>query len=925
MEKSYNLFMLMFNLSQLHSKERVIKLFLEKVNQLFQPVEFIFSENPLGNRPDVITIKTTETVYGYLETDLSPKLTREDKSLLTNAIQMLAMILENLALNRKLKEERDAFECVANQRMNELTKTIVHLEKARKESGNLINDLSAEIQKRVAVEKSLRESEEKFRKLTENTTDVLWTADLKLKTTYVSPSIANLTGETVEEHLAKNTADRYTAEDFRKITEILSKEMARDDEPGVDKNRTHVVELQHLKADGKTRIWVAMHASFLRNEKGNIAGIQGVTRNIEKQKKLEAKLRQSEARYKSIISLSNTGAWEYDRVKDTLWCSPEYFKILGHNPSDFPGNLSQNWSDFLHPDDKEVALQIFSHYLEKGTEEMYENHFRMRHKNGQWRWIWSRGQTLRDKNNQLTNITVGTHIDITERKLYEENIKKSEEKYRLIFERSPLGILYFDTNGVITDCNQNFVSIIGSSRQALLGLPMLKLPDQNIVKAVSKALSGKPTSYEGIYKSVTANKTTPIRLLFAPATNAAGKAEGGVGLVEDRTLHIQSEEFKKQAEIARESVRFKQNFLANMSHEIRTPLTGVLGMIEILEQTELTAKQTEYISVLKSSGESLREIINQVLDFSKIEAGKVKLKYSTFEFSSVVKNTHRLFCAICKKDVTFSVEQDPEIPPLIRADKSRITQVIHNLISNAVKFTEKGTIRLKANLVNKSLPEDEITIRIEISDTGIGIPKAKLRNLFMPFSQIDEKDTRLHEGTGLGLSIAKELVSLHGGNMGVTSTYRKGSTFWFTFRAKKVEEHPYKQTMKPPSFSLPQKKLRILLAEDKVVNQKVITLMLTSMGHEITIARNGKECLEIFEPDLFDMILMDIQMPIMDGITATKKLKKKYKLLPPIIGLSANAFEGDKEKYIALGMDGYMTKPVKREDFTLLLGELFKS
>lgn len=909
----------MFNLSQLQSKERVIKLFLEKINKIFHPAEFLYSEHPASARTQEITIKTTETVYGYLETEQLSFLSREEKSLLAQTIQMLAMILENLALNKKLKEERDAFENVANQRLEELTKTIVHLEKARKESVNLINDLSAEIKKRIAIEKSLRESEEKFRNLTENTTDVVWTADLNLTTTYISPAITNITGETVEEHMSRKAVERYPAEDFRKITSELAKEIARDNHPGVDKNRTRVIELQHLKADGKSRVWVAMHASFLRDADGKISGLQGVTRNIEKQKRLEAELRRSEARYKSIISLSNTGAWEYDRVKDILWCSPEYFKILGHNPSNFPSNLSQSWSEFLHPDDKEKALHIFSHYLEKGTEEMYENHFRMRHKNGQWIWIWSRGQTLRDKNNQLTDITVGTHIDITERKLYEETIKKSEEKYRLIFERSPLGVLYFDINGVITDCNQQFVSIIGSSKEVLLDLPMLKLPDQNIVKAVSKALLGKPTSYEGTYKSTTADKTTPIRLLFAPVINSAGKVEGGIGLVEDRTLHIQSEELKKQAEIARESVKFKQNFLANMSHEIRTPLTGVLGMIEILEQTELSEKQLEYISVLKNSGESLREIINQVLDFSKIEAGKVQLKYSTFEFSSVLNNAHHLFRNICQKDVNFNIRQSPGIPPLIKADKNRITQVIHNLISNAVKFTEQGTISLHASLQEHIASKNEIIIRIEISDTGIGIPKAKLKKLFTPFSQIDEKDTRLHEGTGLGLSIAKELVAMHGGKIGVESSYRKGSTFWFTFVAKTAKTQTPKKTLKVPVISTPKEKLRILLAEDKIVNQKVISLMLKSMGHDVIIAQNGKECIEIFQPGLFDLILMDIQMPVMDGITATKKLKKKYKSPPPIIGLSANAFEGDKEKYIALGMDGYMTKPVKKTDFNNLI------
>ena len=383
---------------------------------------------------------------------------------------------------------------------------------------------------------------------------------------------------------------------------------------------------------------------------------------------------------------------------------------------------------------------------------------------------------------------------------------------------------------------------------------------------------------------------------------------------------LEKEHLEKKVEIAQKTLQFKQNFLANMSHEIRTPLTGIIGMVDLLEQTQVSPDQKEYIEILKSSGQSLREIINQVLDFSKIEAGKLTLNPSVFQFSTLIENAHKLFGATCKKKISFEINTYTSIPDFIEADYSRLSQVLNNLVSNAVKFTPEGKITLSAKLLSQDPASQQLSIRVEVKDTGVGIPKYKQKVLFTPFSQIEEKDNRTYEGTGLGLSICKELVRLHGGEMGFVSKYRKGSMFWFTFKANKAEppvKTPHESKEETPAES---DSLNILLCEDKKVNQKVISLMLQTMGHNVSLASNGKDALKIFKPGLFDLILMDIQMPVMDGITATQKLREKYKTqLPPIIGLSANAFEGDREKYISQGMDEYLTKPIKGDDFKLMI------
>lgn len=396
------------------------------------------------------------------------------------------------------------------------------------------------------------------------------------------------------------------------------------------------------------------------------------------------------------------------------------------------------------------------------------------------------------------------------------------------------------------------------------------------------------------------------------------------GTHQDIDYKKQKEILEKEVEIAKQSAIFKQNFLANMSHEIRTPLTGLMGMIEMLSTTRLNETQKDYFLTLKNSAENLREIINQVLDFSKIEAGKIKLKTKAFSFVNLLHSSRMLFSHICQKNIKLNIHSDPDLPEFIIGDEIRITQVLNNLILNAVKHTKQGNISIHAfpYWINKAL--NQICIRIEVTDTGTGIKPEMRDKLFTPFIQIDENDTRPIDGSGLGLTICKELVKLHGGEIDFESSYGKGSKFWFTIVCELISEKDKKDVVLSTQLKSRKQrlsKLKILLAEDKHVNRKVIRLMLESLGHEVILANNGQEALEIYKPNAFDVILMDIQMPVMNGLIATRELKKTYENLPPVIGLSANAFEGDREKYMKQGMDDYITKPVKISELKQVLGK----
>ena len=379
---------------------------------------------------------------------------------------------------------------------------------------------------------------------------------------------------------------------------------------------------------------------------------------------------------------------------------------------------------------------------------------------------------------------------------------------------------------------------------------------------------------------------------------------------------------EQEVSIARKSAEFKQNFLANMSHEIRTPLTGILGMASMLSRLPLDDNARDYVDALNQAGENLRETINMILDISKIEAGKLQLKETDFLFADLFDHAMKLFAPLTTSDVTLHSRIDARIPVSVRSDQSRISQVIKNLLSNAVKFTRTGRIDIIADLVNDQLLPDDtaqgvIMIRVKVCDTGPGISPEDQQKLFTPFFQTGKMAHNNQEGTGLGLAICKELTTLLGGRIGLESTPGVGSCFWFTFKAKPVDgTQKVSQSTPLQSHGV---SLNILLVEDKVVTQKVISLMLQAMGHTVTIVNNGKEALHKFSPQAYDLILMDIQMPVMDGVTATRILREQFDHLPPIIGLSANAFEGDREKYMQQGLDDYLIKPLREKEFLEIL------
>jgi len=385
-------------------------------------------------------------------------------------------------------------------------------------------------------------------------------------------------------------------------------------------------------------------------------------------------------------------------------------------------------------------------------------------------------------------------------------------------------------------------------------------------------------------------------------------------------------ELKNAKEAAEAASKTKSEFLANMSHEIRTPMNGILGTLQLLQGTSLTDSQDEYVSIAYSSGEALLSLLNDILDFSKIEAGKLELEYIPFNLVSLVRElTVLLSQRASERKVELLSDLDEEIPSVIKGDSVRIRQILANLLTNAIKFTDDGTVTIKASVLDRT--EKVVRLKIEVIDSGIGISEEAQRKLFNSFTQADGSTTRKYGGTGLGLAIVRQLVTLMRGRLGVDSEEGKGACFWIEIAFEIPDEKIVSSQVEKQAVELADKlEGHVLLVEDNPINQMIAKKMLEKIGLTYELVVNGEEAVaRIKQPHEFKAVLMDCQMPVMDGYEAThaiRELEQKSSLEHmPVIAMTANAMEGDKDKCLQAGMDDYVAKPVKQDALKQVLSD----
>lgn len=376
----------------------------------------------------------------------------------------------------------------------------------------------------------------------------------------------------------------------------------------------------------------------------------------------------------------------------------------------------------------------------------------------------------------------------------------------------------------------------------------------------------------------------------------------------------------------KEMCNLKCEFLSNISHELRTPLNAIYGYTEILSQTTLTPQQNEYLSIIQNSVEGLTSLINELLDFSKIESGKFQIDKNIYNFQKAIDHVYALLKPKAdSKKLVFQKKLDPRIPPLLKGDKIRVNQILVNLIGNAIKFTKEGSVSLEISKMDEN--EKEVNLLFSIKDTGIGIPEEFLNKIFGRFEQANKHISSEFGGTGLGLSISKSLVELQGGNLEVKSVFGKGSEFFFTLPFEKAQNYGSRTGSPIKNKKIDNKMfkgMKILVCEDNEINISLIQKIFENRGTELGIAKNGKEGLEMIEKKKFDLVLMDLNMPVLSGIEATIEIRSRLKMDVPIIGISANLVETEKNRCLDVGMNEYITKPFKIKELFQKIQKVFE-
>jgi PAS domain S-box-containing protein len=817
-----------------------------------------------------------------------------------------------------------------------------------------------DVTKRKRADEALKASEEKYRLLFENANESIVVAqDGKIK--FLNPKFLKVMGYSETELVSKPFVEFIHPDDKELVVNNYLRRIN-------DEYATKLYNFRIINKNGNTK-WLEISAVLITWE-GKPATLNFLT-DITDRKLAGEALKESEAKYRLLVEGQTDLVVKVDTDGRFLFVSPTYCRTFGKTEEEL---LGKRFMPLVNEEDQEKTA--------KEMEKLYRPPYicyieqEAKTKDG-WRWLAWNDKAVLDENGTIKAI-IGIGRDITERKRAEEALRNKDILLGGVAVATNILLTETDLNYAINQTLELLGAAIGADRVYIFEIREFKTDKYSAIRRfewvrdnvassmdnphlsnspryqvinrwIEKLSAGHPI--KGSVREAPASERIileplNIKSFLAVPIRIDGQFWGFVGFdnchseriwtgIEVSILQASAasiggalarkrveDDIRMAKESAESAAKAKSEFLANMSHEIRTPLNAVVGLTGLLMTTNLTQEQYNYVETIRSSGDSLLSIINNILDFSKIDSGKMDLESQPFDLRSCIENSVDIIAtkaSLKRLVMTYSI--DSITPETVMGDPTRLSQILANLLYNAVKFTERGEIKILVS--SRKLKGSCHEIHFAIKDTGIGIPEDKMDRLFQSFTQVDSSTTRKYGGTGLGLAISRRLVELMGGEIWVESEVGTGSTFHFKILAEATQMKPINRehSLLPENENQADRNnaLRILMAEDNIINQKVMLRMLNKLGYLADVACNGLEVLQALERQPYDVILMDIQMPEMDGIEAAKKIRAKLPDGPKIVAITAYALQGDREKCLAAGMDDYISKPVKLEELQVVL------
>jgi PAS domain S-box-containing protein len=772
---------------------------------------------------------------------------------------------------------------------------------------------SADITERKQVEEALRKSEFFYRQTLESIPGMVFTTRPDGYCDYQSQQWVEYTGVPMSEHLGDGWNELLHPDDRPRAYAVWKE--------AVEGRMTYDVEYRVRRHDGAYE-WFKVAGRPIRDENGLVVRWFGVALNIDDLKRTEQALLLSEQRFRTVFEGAEDAIYVHDLQGRFFDANRIGYERLGYTKDELMGMTPM---DINPQGQRENVPRRIETILKNGSLFFETVHQR---KDGSLLPV-EINSSLVEYDDKPAVISIVR--DISAQQQIKEELIRSERLYRSIAQHLPNGVVYvFDKDLRILVAEGQALTRIGYSKEQLEGRTVYDLDDETkriLEPRYKRVLSGESLFFETEYRGRVMSSH------YVPIKDTHGGTVLGMVVSADITAQVEA---RRQLERSKDKLeqrvrertaelehanRAKDEFLANMSHEIRTPMAGVLGLTEILLHQDLPAKIQRDLEMIRSSAESVMTLISDLFDLSRIQQGKFEFHPDDFDLRSMVRDAVGPFEFLARsKDLDFIVSIDENAPSHIHCDKNRLAQVLKNLVSNAIKFTERGHVRIdvKAEEVDPA----SLKLLVSVSDSGVGIPRSKQKDIFEAFTQLDPSYSKKFAGMGLGLAISKSLVEGMGGEIKVDSVKDRGTTFGFYVTCGIVTG---KQDLTAPGIALSDlPPMTILLVEDNAVNRLFLRRALVTAGHKVGEAEDGKHALAKLGEAPFDLVLMDVQMPEMDGVEATRRIRsgKHGRADIPIIALTAYAMKGDREKFLENGMDGYVTKPVDFGELARVIAEV---